>query len=47
MWCDVGVCEMWSDMVIEMQNVRCGIWRGVESLYAECCIMQNVESYAM
>ena len=39
---DVECCNfrhgvMWN--VTEMQNVRCGIWRGVE-----CCTMQDAES---
>ena len=52
MWCDVECCNfrhgvMWN--AIEMQNVRCGIWRVVECgvLDVECYRMQDVESYMM
>ena len=50
MWCDVKCCNF-RHGATEMQNVRCGIWCGVElnvvSWYVKCCIMQDVESCNM
>ena len=44
MWCNVECCNfrhgaMWN--VIEMRNVRRGIWRGVDCGVLACVILHN------
>ena len=46
-WCDVE-CRNFRHGVIKMQNVWCGIWRGVECIVPVCGMLhnaKNVESY--